>query len=75
MRQYQKEERSLIANRARASQYALRHLLKGMKQDNLAPEANVHLLREELSEFYKTKSFLRCENMGDILETSLRRLF
>lgn len=75
MRQYQKEERTLIANRARASQYALRHLLRVMKLDNIAPQENADLLKEELGDYYRTKRFLKCKNMGEILETSLKLLF
>ena len=75
MRQYQKEERSLIANRARTSQYALRHVLRTMKKDYVAPPENVQLLREELAEFYEHRPFLRCQGMASILETSLMLLF
>jgi hypothetical protein len=75
MRQYQKEERTLLANRARASQYALRHLLRCMKADALSTPDRVELLRQELAEFHKDARFLPCRNMGEVLEASLLRLF
>jgi hypothetical protein len=75
--QYQKEERSLIANRLKSniSGPAIRNLVKAMMQDEISPKANVHLLREDLSKLYNDKEFLSCENMGEILYTSLKFVF
>jgi hypothetical protein len=75
--QYQKEERSLIATRLKSkiSGPAIRNLVKAMMQDEIAPKENVHLLREDLSKLYNDKEFLACENMGEILYTSLKFVF
>jgi hypothetical protein len=75
--QYQKEERSLIANRLKSiiSGPPIRNLVKAMMQDEIAPKKNVHSLREDLSKLYNDKEFLACENMGEILYTSLKFVF
>ncbi len=75
--QYQKEERSLIANRLKSnvSGPAIRNLVKAMMQDEISPKANVNSLREDLSKLYNDKEFLACENMGEILYTSLKFVF
>ncbi len=74
VRQYQREERSLIATRLRASLHTIRDLLNAMKQDHIAPAEHVKSLRQELASFYRDNRFLQCQNMGDILEHSLRIL-
>lgn len=75
--QYQKEERSLIANRLKSkiSGPAIRNLVKAMMQDDISPRKNVITLREDLSKVYNDKEFLSCENMGEILYTSLKFVF
>ncbi|MGB0524092.1 MAG: hypothetical protein ACPGJS_14080 [Flammeovirgaceae bacterium] len=75
VRQYQKEERTLISKRVRASRNVLRDLLSVMKSDIISIPENEESLKKELARFYKYNGFLRCKNMGDILETSLSRLF
>lgn len=74
MRQYQREERSLIANRVLSSKTVLRKLIRAMTLDDLAPTENVRHLREELAQFYKDSTFEDCRSMGDILRTSLSLL-
>jgi len=75
VRQYQLEERSLIANRLRASRYLLRDIMGAMIPDKIAPEENVINLREELAQHYQNSKFLRASSMGDILKESLKQLF
>ncbi|SFF57958.1 hypothetical protein [Thermoflexibacter ruber] len=75
VRQYQLEERSLIANRLRASRYLLRDIMGAMIPDKIAPEENVISLREELAQHYQNSKFLRASSMGDILKESLKQLF
>jgi hypothetical protein len=75
VRQYQKEERTLIANRVKMAGAPLRDLLTAMKHDTLTIEGNVEKLRKELAKFYKNNDFLKCKNMGEILERSLSLLF
>lgn len=71
VRQYQKEERSLIANRLRASRYQIADLMRAMMSDTIAPRENVETLKNELAEFYGEKKFLLCKNMGEIVKVSL----
>ena len=75
--QYQKEERSLIANRLKSkiSGPPIRALVKAMMEDEIAPYENVLSLREDLANLYNDKEFLSCENMGEILYTSLKFVF
>lgn len=70
-RQYQREEHALISRRIDAISMRLRALLDSMSQDDLAPIENVMQLREELSEHYKTNSFLACNSMGALVRQSL----
>lgn len=71
MRQYQREERALIANRVLSSKTTLKRLIRAMSQDNLAPHENVVHLREDLANYYKEPAFKECRNMGELLRTSL----
>lgn len=71
VRQYQKEERSMIASRIKSARFELKDLLDAMAKDTLAPKKNVESLREDLADFYKEKSFLKCQSMGEIVKNSL----
>lgn len=75
VRQYQLEERTLIANRLRASRYLLRDVMGAMIPDQIAPMAHVNSLKEELAQHYKNTKFLRANSMGDVLKESLKQLF
>lgn len=72
VRQYQKEERSLIANRVKTSRYQLKDLLDAMSADDIAPRENVYQLRDELADHYKNSRFKKCRNMGEVVKMSLR---
>ncbi|GJM59642.1 MULTISPECIES: hypothetical protein [Persicobacter] len=73
--QYQKEERSRLRNRIRAAHYKIDQLIEVMKGDNISKPTNVHQLKTELSEMYRSSSFLKCQNMGEVLHESLSMLF
>jgi hypothetical protein len=75
VRQYQLEERTLIANRLRASRYLLRDIMGAMIPDQISPLDHVLHLREELAQHYQNVKFLRANSMGDILKESLKQLF
>jgi hypothetical protein len=75
VQQYQKEERSLMAQRIKASLHSVKDLLKAMKKEPISPKENVIQLREELADFYKNAKFLKARNMGGVLQTSLEMLF
>ncbi|MFN4082808.1 MAG: hypothetical protein ACK4K9_04190 [Bacteroidia bacterium] len=71
MQQYQREERAIIVSRMKAAKWPLQRLTDAMCLDNLAPEKNVERLKNELSEFYQSKRFLKAHNMGEVLKASL----
>lgn len=71
VKQYQREERTLIANRMKVEQQRVDDLLDAMKTETLSKPSFVKQLREELAEYYEEKSFLECTNMGEVVEISL----
>ena len=71
MRQYQREERALIATRVKSSHTELEDILQTMENDQLAPQSHVDQLKNELAKHYQTKDFLKCSSMGEILRKSL----
>ena len=73
-RQYQREERTLLLQRADASQQRLDLLLDAMSGDVIAPEANVITLREGLAEHFGADSYLKCESMAAIVRENLRQI-
>jgi len=74
VKQYQKEERSLIYNRIRASSINLKVLMKSMRKDIISLPENVKMLREELAAHYEHTAFNNCKSMGDVVATSLEYL-
>lgn len=74
IRQYQKEERTLIARRSISSQFRLAQLLDIMEADTVAPQDKVEQLAKELALHYKNESFYKCPSMGAIVRNSLRIL-
>lgn len=73
-RQYQSEERALIAKRIRTSKYRVNQLLEVMKQDNLSTPDKIKRLREELARHYQNDDFKKCNNMGELMKHSLSLL-
>jgi NAD-specific glutamate dehydrogenase len=74
IRQYQKEERTLIARRSISAQHRLNHLLTAMGKDEIAPKEKVEQLKKELGEHYKTDAFNNCKSMGEIVRASIQQL-
>lgn len=74
VRQYQQEERSLIATRILSTKAIVKKLLRAMTRDELAPEANIERLRQELAAYYQTTEFNECRNMGELVKVSLEHL-
>ena len=74
VRQYQREEQSLIASRITSSRYRLKDLLDCMTQDTLSKAQNIKNLKIEMADYYTDDRFLQCTNMGEIVKTSLRML-
>ena len=74
VRQYQKEERTMIASRIRYSSRQVMDLMKYMVNSTLSREEYQRQLREELAEHYDNPAFLACKSMGELLRTSLEIL-
>ncbi|WP_027001783.1 hypothetical protein [Hugenholtzia roseola] len=74
-RQYQREERAMIAQRIKASYGSVQDLLRVMNLDSLSTPEKVQTLREELAAYYQKPIFLKCQNMAQLLKESLRLLF
>jgi len=74
VRQYQMEERSLIANRAKASEKRLNELLNIMVEDQISQPIKVDRLKNELAQHHKNDSFKKCKNMGEIVLTNIKLL-
>ncbi len=73
-RQYQREERALMANRIKAERIRIDNLIEAMNKDELSKRKHVLNLRKELAAYYKEDSFLKCESMGMLVKMSLEML-
>ena len=74
IRQYQKEERTLIARRSISSHFRLNQLIEVMERDIISPPEKVGQLSKELATHYKNELFTHCNSMGEIVRTSLNVL-
>lgn len=74
VRQYQLEERSLIAGRAVLEEMRLDHLLKIMVQDTISTKAKVRQLAQELTRHHHHDVFLTCSSMGELVLANIRLL-
>ena len=73
-RQYQREEQTLMLQRAALASERLGLLLHDMAKDPLAPIDKVHSLREGLAEHYHRRDYLRCESMGALIRENLESI-
>lgn len=71
IKQYQNEERSLMAKRMLVGKFRINYLIEIMKQEELAPQEKVDQLRREVYAFLKDNKLKECKTMGDIVETVL----
>ncbi len=74
VKQYQTEERSLIASRLRVEKQRLYELMDIMARDEIANEENTEQLKKELALYYKNDKFLKCKTMGSIVWVSLEQV-
>ncbi|HET9486775.1 MAG TPA: hypothetical protein VFO54_05050 [Chryseosolibacter sp.] len=72
--QYQKEERTRLLTRVKASGGQLEALLNSMRQEELSKQENILRLRAELAELYGDNQFLKGNTMGELVSTSLQML-
>ena len=74
IRQYQAEERTMMAFRVAASRYRLKALLDIMGTDAVSTDEKVHQLSVELSEYTGFSVYRKCRNMGQIVKTHLKNM-
>lgn len=74
VKQYQLEERSLIAGRVKASMSQFKTLMKVMIKDQISRPDKIQQLKEELGYHHKTKAFKDCDTMGEIVWTNIQLL-
>jgi len=74
MRQYQKEERALVATRLKTATYEMEDLLHCMENDVISTPENIDSLKKDLARHYHDDTFLACKNMGQILRVSLSQV-
>ena len=72
VKQYQAEERSLIARRLIASRYRVKDLIDCMEEDEISTPEKVKQLREDLAKHHGNPGFLELDNMGEILKLQLK---
>lgn len=74
VKQYQNEERSLIARRLKVARHQTKDLIDILVTDKISTPEKTNQLKTELAEHHKEKSFLTCRNMGEVVKKSLRQL-
>ncbi len=74
VRQYQREERAMIASRIRYQGSQVRAILDCMASVQLSRPESVPILREELAEHYGDSRFLAADTMGELVKASLELL-
>lgn len=72
VKQYQHEERSLIAKRLTSSKHRVKDLLDNVTLDEISPAEKVFQLREELANQHDYPNFRNCKSMADILKMNLK---
>ena len=74
VKQYQLEERSLIATRVKASRSRVDDLFKVMVKDTISTREKIDQLKKELAYHHKNDEFLKCRNMGEIVLNNIQLL-
>lgn len=74
VKQYQREERSNIANRMKVEKSRVDDLIAVMKKEAISKPAHIAQLAKELADFYEEADFLTCNSMGELLAMSLEML-
>jgi len=71
VKQYQLEERSIMAKRILSSQDRIAELIACAKEDEVSTPEKIDTLKNEIYKFTKDMKFRRCKTMGEVLETAL----
>ena len=74
VKQYQFEERSMIAARVKTSQRQFNELFEVMIKDQLSHPKKIEGLRNDLGYHHKNKAFDKCRTMGEIVLTNIKLL-
>ena len=72
--QYQREEQTLMLQRADLASTRLGVLLEAMVRDPIAPIEKVHDLRASLAEHFQRREYLKCESMGELVRENLESI-
>ncbi len=72
MKQYQAEERSRLAKRINSHRYRLKELGDAVVKDEISSAENTYTLKHALADHYNDDEFFLCNNMGEIVKTSLK---
>jgi len=71
IRQYQSEERALMAKRIVLAEYQYRQLIAVMEKDTITDDDKREQLASELSKFHNNEAFLACKSMGALIRLNL----
>lgn len=74
VKQYQQEERSVIARRIKTQRHRIKDLRDVIMTDRVSFPEKISQLGHELAQYYDDPVFSRCKTMGEIIERSLKRL-
>ena len=69
--QYRLEERSIVAKRILSSDKRIKELIACMREDTISTIDNITLLRSQIFRYTKDVPFKECQNMGEILASTL----
>jgi hypothetical protein len=72
VRQYQREERTLIGRRLKLSRYRIKELIDIMSDDVISTSEKIEQIKLELNTYYKTIRFTKCRSMGEIVKLNLK---
>jgi hypothetical protein len=72
--QYQREEQTLLLQRASLASERLSLLLHTMSGDLISPPEKIYELRAGLAEHYGRDAYLRCESMGALIRENLESI-
>jgi len=74
VKQYQLEERSLIAGRVKTSQKQFKALMDVMMKDEISTPEKTRELADGLAHHHKNKRFEDCRTMGEVVLTNIQLL-
>ena len=73
IKQYQTEERKMMAFRVASSRFRLMELLNIMSKDHISTPEKIFQLKTELAEYFKAPIFTKCSSMGQLVKRQLKQ--